>query len=408
MKYIIIFLLYIIGLSDAFSVTFPTLKKNYAIVQNIKVNKLSHTEIDKLKYLFDIVPVIVFKNQKINPEEYYNFVKIFDENYNNLTLHPWEKTSPKNVPQISIRSNTMINNMYNINNVYGGIGKDISFNYNYKWHQDLVGSSKFLPPVVSSIYTLVTPSKLNDDTIFVSYEDAYDLIEPKLKKDLLSYNTINTDSINRIIESNCDYMGLRIDKKSNYEDEVFNKQPLVIYSDKKKYRKSLLLNPNRFIKFDKLNYEDSNDLYRHIMHKYVLKEKNFIVHKWENNDLCIFNNRKLLHTSSPVVEYENKDRIFLQCFLGTNESILAVKYNKNKKTFKNKIENETIKIQKDIKRIEEETKKIEEDIIRIEKDAYKIENNTFKKYFTSSNNYSDSHDFDSFKMINYQDIIIRD
>lgn len=144
------------------------------------------------------------------------------------------------------------------------------------------------------------------------------------------------------------------------------------------------------------------------MHKYVLKEKNFIVHKWENNDLCIFNNRKLLHTSSPVVEYENKDRIFLQCFLGTNESILAVKYNKNLKTFKNKIENETIKIQKDIKRIEEETKKIEEDIIRIEKDAHKIKNNTFKKYFTSSNNYSDSHDFDSFKMINYQDIIIRD
>tara|TARA_B100000795_G_scaffold230065_1_gene187388 strand:+ start:687 stop:1022 length:336 start_codon:yes stop_codon:yes gene_type:complete len=71
-----------------------------------------------------------------------------------------------------------------------------------------------------------------------------------------------------------------------------------------------------------------------------------------------------------------------------------VKYNKNNKTFKNKIENDTIKIQKNKTRIEYETKK--------------RENNTFKKYFTSSNNYNDSHDFDSFKIINYQDIIIRD
>ncbi len=336
MKYILLSLLsllYLFEFTKAFSVTFPTLKKNYAIVKNIKVNKLSDNDKNKLIKLFDNVPVIVFKDQKINPQEYFNFLKIFDDNYNNISAYPPNNTITipyqNQIALINQNYNKYYDNKYNITTSELREVLDNQIKYNYLWHQDLGGHIKHLPNIISAIYNLITPSDFCDDTIFVSYEDAYDLIEPKLKKKLLSYNTINSNSINRFIESNCDYTGLRIDKKINYDDDIFNKQPLVIYSDKKKYRKSLLLNPNRFLKFDKLNYEDSNDLYRHIMHKYVLKEKNYIIHKWENNDLCIFNNRKLVHSTSPVGEYVNNDRIFLQCFLVTNEPIIPVNNNKS-------------------------------------------------------------------------------
>ena len=123
MKYILLSLLYLFQFIKAFSVTFPTLKKNYAIIKNIKVNKLSEYDKKELKYIFNVVPIIVFKDQKINPQEYYDFCKIFDDNYNNLTLHPWENCAAKNVPQIALRSTDIINDKYGINNVHGGLVK---------------------------------------------------------------------------------------------------------------------------------------------------------------------------------------------------------------------------------------------------------------------------------------------
>ena len=118
MKYILLFLsclLYLFEFTKAFSVTFPRFKKNYAIVKNIKVNKLTDNDKKELKNIFNAVPVIVFKDQKINPQEYYDFCKIFDDNYNNLTLHPWENCAPKNVPQIALRSTHIINDATTIN-----------------------------------------------------------------------------------------------------------------------------------------------------------------------------------------------------------------------------------------------------------------------------------------------------
>ena len=334
MKYILLILsclLYLFEFTKAFSVTFPRFKKNYAIVKNIKVNKLTDNDKKELKYIFNAVPVIVFKDQKINPQEYYDFCKIFDDNYNNLTLHPWENCAPKNVPQIALRSTHIINDKYGINNIHGGLGKDITFKYNYKWHQDLVGSSKFLPPVVSSIYTLITPHKKNDNTLFVDLEQAYDNLDMKLKRKLSKYNVIYHNNIERAQNSYWDNTGyIRKDILLNkYVDDNIIKQPLVIYSDKTKYRKSLLLNPVRFLKFDKLNYDDSNDLYRHIMNNFIFRENNIIEHKWENNDICIFNNRKLIHTSSPSIEYENDKRMYKILFLGTNEPIISVIENEN-------------------------------------------------------------------------------
>lgn len=77
----LLLLLYIINIVNAFSVSFPTLRKNKAVISNIRVNKLTLEDKNELKHLFNIVPLLVFKNQKINPSEYYEFVKIFDEKH---------------------------------------------------------------------------------------------------------------------------------------------------------------------------------------------------------------------------------------------------------------------------------------------------------------------------------------
>ena len=59
----------------------------------------------------------------------------------------------------------------------------------------------------------------------------------------------------------------------------------------------------------------------------VLANANIFHHNWDNNDIIIWNNRKLIHTSSPTIEYNNehekRNRMFIQCFLATREPILS-------------------------------------------------------------------------------------
>ena len=326
----LILLINLVYYANSFTVNYPTFTKNKAIISNIDVKKLTNSDKLELKNLFNIVPLLVFKNQKINPQEYYDLCKIFDNNYKNTILHPWYTAIPS-VPQISIRGNMNTSGIFGTDNINLD---DITsyFVYNYVWHQDLVGHRKHLPPIVSSMYMLETPKKNKISTIYASLEDAYDTLDLSLKKEIKDYNVINTDSLTRLKDVSYDYTGyIRKDKKQNYDDDMFIKHPLVIYSDDSKYRKSLLINPSRFLKFDKLNFDDSNELYRHIMKNNIFDIKNIFKHNWDNNDIVIWNNRKLIHTSTPTTEYNNKhnkrDRMFIQCFLATTTPILPSSFN---------------------------------------------------------------------------------
>ena len=330
-KYLLSFL-YLINIANAFSVSFPGLVKNKAVIKNINVKKLSDIDKKELKLLFNIVPFMVFKNQKVSPFEYHDFVKIFDDKYNYDILHPWYTSIPK-LPQVSLRGNVNITNYYGIKNKYIGEKKDKYnyFKYNYVWHQDLVGHSKYLPPIVSSMYMLKTPKKNKISTVYASLEDAYDMMDISLKREINDYNVIYSNSLQRHGEAIFDHCGyIRKDCKLMYNDDnTFTKEPVFTYSDKTKYRKSLMLNPTRFLTFDKLSFYNSNELLRHIMKKYVMSKDNIFKHEWDKNDLIIWNNRKLMHTSIPSEEYNSKiipdDRLFIQCFLATDEPIFPAK-----------------------------------------------------------------------------------
>tara|TARA_B110001450_G_scaffold19039_1_gene17479 strand:+ start:521 stop:1564 length:1044 start_codon:yes stop_codon:yes gene_type:complete len=337
MKFLKTFFIFnLIYFVNSFTVNFPTFTKNKAIISNIDLKKI--TDLDKLELqkLFNIVPMLVFKNQKINPQEYYDLCKIFDKNYKKDILHPWYTAIPS-VPQVSIRGNMNTSGIFDTSNIDLN---DVTsyFIYNYVWHQDLVGHSKHLPPIVSSMYMLKTPKKNKISTIYASLEDAYDSLDLSLKNKINHYNVINVNSLNRLKDVTYDYTGyIRKDKKIYYDDDIFTKDPFVIYSDNTKYRKSLLINPNRFFKFDKLDYKDSLELFRHIMKNNVLTNRNIFHHNWNDNDIVIWNNRKLIHTSSPTIEYNNRDekknRMFIQCFLATREPLLSSCLNNSEPIF---------------------------------------------------------------------------
>jgi alpha-ketoglutarate-dependent taurine dioxygenase len=185
---------------------------------------------------------------------------------------------------------------------------------------------------------LKTPP-IGGETLFASMENAFDMIDCGLKKELKYYNVVYSNSEENVMNTYYDYTGYnRVNMNTVIDTQMpltpspssqphkgtttIHREPLVIYTDECKNKKALMLSPFRFSKFDKLSCEDSFDLYREIMSKYILHKDNIVKIEWDMNDLLIFNNRRLIHSSSPSAVYENYERLYYSVFLGTDAPII--------------------------------------------------------------------------------------
>lgn len=320
-----------ISLTSSMKVSFPTFNKNLAVINNIDVKRANEYDKGELAKLFKAVPMLMFKNQNLNPKEFYEFCKVFDSKSNDRVVHPFHHSQVDYVPQVAIRGNCYIKDLYGLKDVtlkYSGPFKNTAV-----WHQDIVGINEHRPPIVSSIYMLKSPP-IGGETMFASMEAAYDSIDLSLKKELNNCNVIysNSNSEDNVMNTYYDYTGynkvnVNVDNDMNMPKQksgtsIITREPLVIYTDECKNKKALMLSPFRFAKFDKMSCEDSFDLYRELMSKYILNKENIVKINWEMNDLLIFNNRKLIHSSSPSIEYENYERLYYSCFLGTDAPII--------------------------------------------------------------------------------------
>jgi alpha-ketoglutarate-dependent taurine dioxygenase len=331
LAYSMILVATLINYTHSLKVSFPTFNKNLAVINNVDVKRLNEYDKGELKVLFKSVPMLMFKNQNLNPKDMYEFCKVFDSRSNDKVIHPFHHSKVDYVPQIAIRGNCYVKDLYGLKDVtlkYSGPFKNTAV-----WHQDIVGICDNLPPVVSSIYMLKSPP-VGGETMFASMETAFDNIESGLKKELKYYNVVysNSNTVDGVMNTYYDYTGYnRVNCNTETDPEqqlqqqgttIINRQPLVIYTDDSKNKKALMLSPFRFAKFDKLSREDSYDLYRELMGKYILHKDNIVKIKWDMNDLLIFNNRKLIHSSSPSAEYESYERLYYSCFLGTDAPII--------------------------------------------------------------------------------------
>ena len=311
--------------ASCMKVSFPSLNKNFAVINNIDVKKINEYDKEELAKLFKAVPMLMFKNQNLNPKDFYEFCKVFDTKNNDRVIHPFQHSKVDYVPQVAIRGNCYIKDLYGLKDVtlkYSGPFKNTAV-----WHQDIVGINEHRPPIVSSIYMLKTPP-IGGETMFASMETAYDTLDINLKKELKNYNVIYSNTEDNVMNTYYDYTGYnRINNNINMPTKksgttIINREPLVIYTDECKNKKALMISPFRFSKFDKMSCEDSYDLYRELMNKYILNKDNIVKIKWEMNDMLIFNNRKLIHSSSPSIEYESYERLYYSCFLGTDAPII--------------------------------------------------------------------------------------
>lgn len=257
-------------------------------------------EINTCKNAFKNIPILIFKNQRLNKREYLDLVKKFDESdpFQNNIIHPFRKDSK--IPQIGLCENL----------------KSPSIDFNNVWHMDNVGKYE-LPNTITSFYFEQVPSK-GGQTLFANLINAYNKIDFKdrrLINDLICVYESSFDVYENIYTSN----GFR--RINNIQSERFIKLPLIHYPFNGCSQKSIIFSPVRFIKFENYDEEISWDIMDYIFTKYINTLDNIVSIKWENNDLVIFNNRLLLHSNTPAKIYIDQNRKFKVIFLNTFQSI---------------------------------------------------------------------------------------
>ena len=303
-----------------------TIKFNYQVpficeVHGIDAGDVDPNTMEELKYLFRTTPVLVFKNQHLTAKNQFDFTSEFDPYYTRDIVHPFKDTAVPDCPQIALRGKGIISNVFGIKETC--IQNAPAFKYNKVWHQDLVGTRDRFPTVVSSMYML-QPSEEGGSTWFASMERAYNnMMTDNSKLSLLQCMY----SSKLALEGQWDHSGFaRIDHqqidlralRKLYDDIEI--QPLVIYPDGKSQRRSLMLSPNKFVGFVGMPPKASRDLMHQIMDNYVLKDNNVDQVRYDKNDLVVFNNRKVIHSSSPIEEVVG-NRILSILFLNSREPI---------------------------------------------------------------------------------------
>ena len=301
-------------------------------IKNIDLNYLKKSDIKQLKNFFKVNPVLVFKDQHLTPERHYEICKLFDNKYTDLVAHPFNETAVPSCPQLAIRGKGFIKELWGVRNKK--INNSPSFFYTPLWHQDLVGSLGKNPTVISSMYMLETPLN-GGETLFANLEKGYQNLESnydirKFKSLKCKYSTILS------LEAEIDYTGYgRIDrywdnlqkKDSDFQSLItstFVEQPFIIRPDKDSEKKAIMISPNKLYNFRDNNRvytpDESHRLMREILNKCVFTEDNVEILKYEKNDLVLFNNRKVIHSSTPTYHIKG-NRFMSLLFLDTNEKI---------------------------------------------------------------------------------------
>ena len=265
------------------------------------------SNLDYITKVFERVPIVIFKNQKVTSLEYYNFVKKLDKTHdkNDNCYHPFE--SDNLIHHVGIRDNSVTSEHSKYNNL---------------WHMDIVGS-EFLPNVVSSLYFENVPI-YGGETLFSNLETGYSKIDMDFKSYLNQLVSIYDKS--RIIAPiMLDSNGFRkLDKHIKISEESSLRQPFIFYPNPSYTKKSILFSPFRFSHFEGLSSEQSWDLLDNIFSNYINTPDNTVSIKWDKNDLVIFNNRLLLHSSTTSEVFKDEKRFFKIIFLSTKVPINGV------------------------------------------------------------------------------------
>jgi len=324
------YFLIILQNSLSFNFNIHPLEKRCLYINNLKF-PIYTSDMIVLKELFNKHPLLIFRNpsKKLSPTEFINFVSNFDddcdmealknpEKYPNQILQPVDRLH--DCKHVSLRGNIIKKDFL------GNINIDIKpldpYISKYLWHSDLLGHHEKKIGVVTGFHIMKNPL-IGGETDFISGETIYENLDEKMVKILnnskVIINRYNFAFGNKIM----DYSGSYRIKDSDNKFPEYNVKIPILYPPENEYQTPKVLLVPSFIEniVDK-TIEETDKIMKYSMEKYVLPHRFSI--QWKEGDICVFNNRCFIHSSTPARNYldlDNNERLLLQTFLPTKKKL---------------------------------------------------------------------------------------
>ena len=227
-----------------------------AELNDIDLTKLSDDESSLIKKYFLDYSVIVFRNQRLEPEDLKNISKLWGE----ASIHPVFQGIEGHPEIIEIQN-------------YGE-----KYHTNAHWHSDVTFEE--CPPDATLLYSLQVP-EVGGDTLFSSQHLAYQELDDDLKTILSGKQAIHSN------------IGVLMLAGEDPKDAKTVEHP--IFREHPETGKKALFVTEAFV--SSIKDFDSKESQRilEILYKQAIKEEYIYRHKWSNGDLVVWDNRSVQH-----------------------------------------------------------------------------------------------------------------
>ncbi|MSP96284.1 MAG: TauD/TfdA family dioxygenase [Betaproteobacteria bacterium] len=229
--------------------------------------------------------VMVFRNQKISPEEHIRFSRRFGE----LEIHVVTQYLLDGYPELLKISNLMKD------------GKRVGASAEY-WHSDLTYMAK--PSRCSLLYAIEisvdASGKVLGDTMFASTQLAYDAMSEAMKKKLAPLKGVHRflDAYNR---QNDQRASRGIERTAMQEKELRDKTPDVLHPVVRTHpftgRKCIYVNEGFTVGIEGMSESDGKALIAEL-HAHCLRPEFAYRHQWQVGDLVLWDNCSTIHSGT--------------------------------------------------------------------------------------------------------------
>ena len=184
---------------------------------------------------------------------------------------------------------------------------------------DLVGAKTAAVPNVVSAFHFMQAPQVGGDAVFCNVDVAYASLPPDVRKTVDGLNCVFDNDPTSLVQGRLDADGftrLGPFPEPGMEDQVT--RPLV-QRDGTTGRKRMFFTPVRFNRFEGWTREDSWEFMTYLFHNCIHTPQNVATVHWDAGDMAVFNNHRLIHTSTPWELYKGQDRSFRLCFLNSKK-----------------------------------------------------------------------------------------
>lgn len=229
--------------------------------------------------------VMVFRDQKLSPEEHIRFSRRFGE----LEVHVVTQYLLEGYPELFKISNLMKD------------GKRVGASAEY-WHSDLTYMAR--PSRCSLLYAIEIPvddtGKPLGDTMFASTQMAWDALPESMKKRLAPLKGVHRflDAYNR---QNDQRASRGIERTAMQEKELRDKTPDVLHPVVRTHphtgRKCLYVNEGFTVGIDGMPEDEGRALIREL-HEHCMRPEFAYRHQWQVGDLVMWDNCSTIHSGT--------------------------------------------------------------------------------------------------------------